>query len=85
MDRSSRPSRALYRIPGPVREKTKNLALQESDLSPRELSRDAAHAFGRNFQAIHPTQMSLSPCSFPAIGDICKISQACRKRCPRHC
>ncbi len=33
-----RPSRVWNRIPGPVREKIKDLALQESDLSPRELA-----------------------------------------------
>ena len=37
-DRSPRPSRVWNRIPGSVREKIKNLALQESDLSPRELA-----------------------------------------------
>ncbi|NND42604.1 MAG: IS3 family transposase [Silicimonas sp.] len=37
-DRSPRPSRVWNRIPGPVCEKIKNLALQESDLSPRELA-----------------------------------------------
>tara|TARA_R110002072_G_scaffold194271_4_gene351578 strand:- start:84 stop:308 length:225 start_codon:yes stop_codon:yes gene_type:complete len=37
-DRSPRPSRVWNRIPEPVREKTKNLALKESDLSPRELA-----------------------------------------------
>jgi transposase-like protein len=37
-DRSPRPSRVWNRIPEPVREKVKNLALQESDLSPRELA-----------------------------------------------
>ncbi len=37
-DRSPRPSRVWNRIPEPVREKIKNLALLESDLSPRELA-----------------------------------------------
>ena len=37
-DRSPRPSRAWNRIPEPVREKIKELALQESELSPRELA-----------------------------------------------
>ena len=37
-DRSPRPSRVWNRIPGPVHEKIKNLALQESELSPRELA-----------------------------------------------
>ncbi|PXW67912.1 integrase-like protein [Loktanella sp. PT4BL] len=37
-DRSPRPSRVWNRIPGPVREKIKDLALKESDLSPRELA-----------------------------------------------
>ncbi|WP_306045141.1 IS3 family transposase [Nioella sp. MMSF_3534] len=37
-DRSPRPSRVWNRIPEPVREKIKNLALKESDLSPRELA-----------------------------------------------
>ncbi|MGR3609103.1 MAG: IS3 family transposase [Sulfitobacter sp.] len=37
-DRSPRPSRVWNRIPEPVREKVKDLALQESDLSPRELA-----------------------------------------------
>jgi transposase InsO family protein len=37
-DRRPRPSRVWNRIPGPVREKIKDLALQESDLSPRELA-----------------------------------------------
>ncbi|WP_082020202.1 IS3 family transposase, partial [Leisingera sp. ANG-S] len=37
-DRSPRPSRVWNRIPEPVREKIKDLALQESDLSPRELA-----------------------------------------------
>ena len=37
-DRSPRPSRVWNRIPEPVREKIKELALQESDLSPRELA-----------------------------------------------
>ena len=37
-DRSPKPSRVWNRIPEPVREKIKNLALQESDLSPRELA-----------------------------------------------
>ncbi len=37
-DRSPRPSRVWNRIPESVREKIKNLALKESDLSPRELA-----------------------------------------------
>lgn len=37
-DRSPRPSRVWNRIPERVREKVKELALQESDLSPRELA-----------------------------------------------
>ena len=37
-DRSPRPSRVWNRIPEPVREKIKNLALKECDLSPRELA-----------------------------------------------
>ena len=37
-DRSRRPSRVWNRIPEPVREKIKDLALKESDLSPRELA-----------------------------------------------
>jgi len=37
-DRSPRPSRVWNRIPEPVREKLKDLALKESDLSPRELA-----------------------------------------------
>ena len=37
-DRSPRPSRVWNRIPEPVREKIKELALQESELSPRELA-----------------------------------------------
>ena len=37
-DRSPRPSRIWNRIPQPMREKIKNLALKESDLSPRELA-----------------------------------------------
>jgi transposase InsO family protein len=37
-DRSPKPSRVWNRIPGPVREKIKDLALTESDLSPRELA-----------------------------------------------
>ena len=37
-DRSPRPSRVWNRIPEPVREKVKDLALQESELSPRELA-----------------------------------------------
>ena len=37
-DRSPKPSRVWNRIPEPVREKIKNLALKESDLSPRELA-----------------------------------------------
>ena len=37
-DRSPRPSRVWNRIPEPVREKIKELALQENDLSPRELA-----------------------------------------------
>ena len=38
-DRSPKPSRVWNRIPEPVREKIKGLALKESDLSPRELAR----------------------------------------------
>ena len=37
-DRSPKPSRVWNRIPEPVRERIKNLALQESELSPRELA-----------------------------------------------
>ncbi len=37
-DRSPRPSRVWNRIPEPIREKIKDLALKESDLSPRELA-----------------------------------------------
>ncbi len=37
-DRSPWPSRICNRIPEPVREKAKNLALKERDLSPRELA-----------------------------------------------
>lgn len=37
-DRSPRPSRIWNRIPEPVREKIMDLALKESDLSPRELA-----------------------------------------------
>jgi transposase InsO family protein len=37
-DRSPKPSRVWNRIPQPVREKIKGLALKESDLSPRELA-----------------------------------------------
>ncbi len=37
-DRSPRPSRVWNRIPEPVREKIMELALQESELSPRELA-----------------------------------------------
>ncbi len=37
-DRSPRPSRVWNRIPAPVREKIKDLAPKESDLSPRELA-----------------------------------------------
>ncbi len=37
-DRSPRPSRVWNRIPELVREKVKDLALKESDLSPRELA-----------------------------------------------
>ncbi len=37
-DRSPRPSRIWNRIPQPMREKIKDLALKESDLSPRELA-----------------------------------------------
>ena len=37
-DRSPRPSRVWNRIPEPVRENIKELALKESDLSPRELA-----------------------------------------------
>src|SRR6056297_386599 len=37
-DRSPRPSRVWNRIPEPVRGKIKELALQESELSPRELA-----------------------------------------------
>jgi len=37
-DRSPKPPRVWNRIPEPVREKIKDLALLESDLSPRELA-----------------------------------------------
>ena len=37
-DRSPRPSRVWSCIPAPVREKIKDLALKESELSPRELA-----------------------------------------------
>ncbi|WP_171241541.1 IS3 family transposase [Ruegeria sp. HKCCA5491] len=37
-DRSPKPSRVWNRIPQPVREKIKDLALKESELSPRELA-----------------------------------------------
>ncbi|WP_093096426.1 IS3 family transposase [Shimia aestuarii] len=37
-DRSPKPSRVWNRIPEPVRDKVKDLALKESDLSPRELA-----------------------------------------------
>ncbi len=37
-DRSPKPSRVWNRIPEPVREKVKDLALKESELSPRELA-----------------------------------------------
>ena len=37
-DRSPRPSRVWNRIPEPVREKIKGQALQEGELSPRELA-----------------------------------------------
>jgi len=37
-DRSPKPSRVWNRIPNPMREKIKDLALKESDLSPRELA-----------------------------------------------
>jgi len=37
-DRRPRPSRVWNRIPDPVREKIKDLALKENDLSPRELA-----------------------------------------------
>ena len=37
-DRSPKPSRVWNRLPEPVREKIKDLALTESDLSPRELA-----------------------------------------------
>jgi transposase InsO family protein len=37
-DRSPRPSRVWNRIPEPVREKVVDLALKESELSPRELA-----------------------------------------------
>ena len=37
-DRSPKPSRVWNRIPEPVRDKIKDLALKESDLSPRELA-----------------------------------------------
>ena len=38
IDDTSEPSRVWTRIPTPVREKIKNLALRESELSPRELA-----------------------------------------------
>ena len=37
-DRSPKPSRVWNRIPQPIREKIKDLALKESGLSPRELA-----------------------------------------------
>ncbi|WP_282121141.1 IS3 family transposase [Ruegeria atlantica] len=37
-DRSPKPTRVWNRIPTPVREKIKDLALKESELSPRELA-----------------------------------------------
>ena len=37
-DRRPRPSRVWNRIPEPIREKIKDLALKESELSPRELA-----------------------------------------------
>lgn len=37
-DRSPKPSRVWNRIPEPMRDKIKDLALKESDLSPRELA-----------------------------------------------
>ncbi|KZX96392.1 integrase [Sulfitobacter sp. HI0054] len=37
-DRSPKPSRVWNRIPEPVRERIKDLALKESELSPRELA-----------------------------------------------
>ncbi len=37
-DRSPKPSRVWNRIPQPMREKIKDLALKESELSPRELA-----------------------------------------------
>lgn len=37
-DRSPKPSRVWTRIPTPVLERIKALALKESDLSPRELA-----------------------------------------------
>ncbi|SDZ39739.1 putative transposase, partial [Jannaschia faecimaris] len=37
-DQIPKPSRVWNRIPEPVREKVKDLALKESDLSPRELA-----------------------------------------------
>ena len=37
-DRSPRPCRVWNRIPKPVREKIKDLALKESDLLPRDLA-----------------------------------------------
>jgi len=37
-DRSPKPSRVWKRIPEPVREKIVDLALQETELSPRELA-----------------------------------------------
>ena len=37
-DRSPKPSRVWNRIPEPVREQIKDLALKESELSPRELA-----------------------------------------------
>ena len=37
-DRSPKPSRVWDRIPEPIRERVKDLALKESELSPRELA-----------------------------------------------
>ena len=37
-DRRPKPSRVWNRIPEPIRERIKDLALKESDLSPRELA-----------------------------------------------
>ena len=42
-DRSPKPSRVWNRIPEPVREKIRDLALTESDLSPRELAVQFTH------------------------------------------